>query len=155
MIKIENLNFKFDNETIFKDAVIEILNNRLTVITGTNGAGKSTLLKIITKNIRTNCKIQNAFKNIFYLPQNPYYPKDITTFDYLSSVFYKNNWKWFLDKDEKEKIDNVLKKVELYEKKNLDIENLSAEKYKRQILRSGFYPVQIYFYWMNRHQIWI
>ena len=67
MIKIENLNFKFDNETIFKDAVIEILNNRLTVITGTNGAGKSTLLKIITKNIRTNCKIQNAFKNIFYL----------------------------------------------------------------------------------------
>ena len=81
MIKIENLNFKFDNETIFKDAVIEILNNRLTVITGTNGAGKSTLLKIITKNIRTNCKIQNAFKNIFYLPQNPYYPKDITTFD--------------------------------------------------------------------------
>ena len=41
MIKIENLNFKFDNETIFKDAVIEILNNRLTVITGTNGAGKS------------------------------------------------------------------------------------------------------------------
>ena len=114
MIKIENLNFKFDNETIFKDAVIEILNNRLTVITGTNGAGKSTLLKIITKNIRTNCKIQNAFKNIFYLPQNPYYPKDITTFDYLSSVFYKNNWKWFLDKDEKEKI---LEFIDIYQDK--------------------------------------
>ena len=137
MIKIENLNFKFDNETIFKDAVIEILNNRLTVITGTNGAGKSTLLKIITKNIRTNCKIQNAFKNIFYLPQNPYYPKDITTFDYLSSVFYKNNWKWFLDKDEKEKIDNVLKKVELYEKKNLDIENLSAGEIQKANIALG------------------
>lgn len=137
MIKIEDLNFKFDNEIIFKNTDLEILNNRITVITGANGAGKSTLLKIITNNIQTNCKIQNTFKNIFYLPQNPYYPKDISTFDYLSSVFYKNNWKWFLDKNEKEKVNNTLKKVGLFDKKDLNIENLSAGEIQKANIALG------------------
>ncbi len=60
------------------------------------------------------------------MPQNPYYPKGITAFDYLSSVFFKNNWKWFLNNDEKEKIGEILEKIELSDKGNINIENLSG-----------------------------
>jgi len=83
-------------------------------------------LKIITRDIKTDCKIENSFKNTFYLPQNPYYPKNITTFDYLSSVFFKNNWKWFLNEDEKNQIQNVLEQIGLPDKSNINIENLSG-----------------------------
>ena len=83
-------------------------------------------MKIITRDIKTDCKIENSFKNTFYLPQNPYYPKNITTFDYLSSVFFKNNWKWFLNEDEKNQIQNVLEQIGLPDKSNINIENLSG-----------------------------
>ena len=96
------------------------------MILGPNGAGKSTLLKLITGNIKSDCKIENTFKNTFYLPQNPYYPKGITTFDYLSSVFFKNNWKWFLNEDEKNQINNVLEQIGLSDKMDINIENLSG-----------------------------
>ena len=111
---------------IFENTSVHIPDNKLSVILGPNGAGKSTLLKIITGNINADCKIENTFKNIFYLPQNPYYPKGITTFDYLSSIFFKNNWKWFLNDEEKNQIQSVLEKIGLPDKKNINIENLSG-----------------------------
>ena len=83
-------------------------------------------MKIITGEIKADCVIENSFNNVFYLPQNPYYPKGITTFDYLSSIFFKNNWKWFLNEDEQEKINEVLEKIELLDKKDINIENLSG-----------------------------
>ena len=96
------------------------------MLLGPNGAGKSTLFKIITGEIRTNCKIENSSKNIFYLPQNPYFPKGISAFDYLSSVFYKNNLKWYLNQTEKEEILNILEMISLSDKKDIHIENLSG-----------------------------
>lgn len=150
MIKIENLNFKFDkNEVIFKDACVEIPKDRVTVILGMNGAGKSTLLKIITKNLKPangnslktafgeGFKIQNDFKNMFYLPQNPAYPIGVSTFDYVSTVFFKNGWKWFLNEDEKEKVYDALKRVELFNKKDLNLENLSAGELQKANMALG------------------
>jgi len=71
------------------------------------------------------------------LPQNPHCPKGISTFDYLSSVFFKNNWRWFLNYDEKEKIDNALKKIELFDKKYTDIDNLSAGEFQKANMALG------------------
>ena len=92
MIKIQNLNLKLDDTVIFKNANIEIPENKITMIVGPNGTGKTTLLKVITKEIKTDCKLENTFKKVFYLPQKLYYPKGISTFDYLSSVFFKNTY---------------------------------------------------------------
>ena len=58
--------------------------------------------------------------------QNPYYLSSITTFDYLSSIFFKNNWKWFISNTEKDKINNILMRIGLYDKKNISIENRSG-----------------------------
>lgn len=137
MIKIENLNLNFDETIIFKDATIEIPDNKITMIVGPNGTGKTTLLKVITKEIKSNCKIENTFKKVFYLPQKLYYPKGITTFDYLSSIFFKNNWKWFLDRDDKKRILKVLEKIELSNRRNVKIENLSAGEIQKANIGLG------------------
>lgn len=137
MIKIENLNLNFDETIIFKDATIEIPDNKITMIVGPNGTGKTTLLKVITKEIKSNCKIENTFKKVFYLPQKLYYTKGITTFDYLSSIFFKNNWKWFLDREDKKRILKVLEKIELSNRRNVKIENLSAGEIQKANIGLG------------------
>jgi len=126
MLKIENLNFKYEEKRIFKNASFEVPKGKISIILGLNGAGKSTLLKIITNNIKADCKIENDFKETFYLPQNPYYPIGMSVFDYVSSVYFKNNWKWFLNAKEKQKTLEILNMVELSDKKDMEVQNLSA-----------------------------
>ena len=84
MIKIENLTLYFDENLIFDDVNIEIPENKISMIVGPNGTGKTTLLKIMAGEIKVPCKMQNTFKKVFYLPQKIYYPRDISTFDYVS-----------------------------------------------------------------------
>lgn len=131
MLKIQNLNFKFDEKVIFDNAELEIPKGKISIIMGANGAGKSTLLKIITNNIKADCSIINEFKETFYLPQNPYYPYGVSVFDYVSSVFYKKNWKWFLSKAEESKVNEALKMVELFNQKDMEIQKLSAGEFQK------------------------
>lgn len=126
MIKIKNLSLKFDEKIIFDDVDFEIPENKITMVVGPNGTGKTTLLKVITGQIKTKSKIENSFKKVFYLPQGLYVPKNLTAFDYLSAQFYKNNWKWFLNKEEKDKIFEVLNKMELFDKANTFVDKLSS-----------------------------
>ncbi len=74
---------------------------------------------------------------MFYLPQNPYYPSGITVFDYLSFTFFKNGWKWFLNDSEKEKVYNVLEMLEMLDKKDLNLENLSAGEFQKANIGLG------------------
>ena len=120
------MDFRYNEKIIFEKTSLEIADNKLNVILGPNGSGKSTLLKIITGEIKTDFVVKNSFKNVFYLPQNPYYPKAMTTFDYLSSIYFKNNWKWYLTEKEKQNINDVLEKVGLSDKQKINIENLSG-----------------------------
>jgi len=137
MINIGNLNLKFDENIIFRNANITIPDNKITMIVGPNGTGKTTLLKIITGEIKADCKIENTFKKTFYLPQKLYYPKGITTFEYVSSILYKNNWKWFLNKQEENKVNETLEKIELINRKNVKIENLSAGEIQKANIALG------------------
>lgn len=137
MISIKNLNLNFDENIIYKNVSFEIPDNKITMIVGPNGTGKTTLLRIITGEIKTNCEIQNTFKKVFYLPQKLQYPKGITTFDYVSSILYKNNWKWFLTKEEENKVYEVLEKIELLNRKNVKIENLSAGEIQKANIGLG------------------
>ncbi len=137
MISIENLNLKFEENIIFNNVNLEIPDNQITMIVGANGTGKTTLLKVITGEIKASCKIKNTFKKVFYLPQKLSYPKGITTFDYISSVFYKNKWTWFLDKESQNKVNEVLEKIELSNRKNVLIENLSAGEIQKANIGLG------------------
>lgn len=137
MLEISNLNFEYKNKPIFKGAKLQIPSGGLHIIIGPNGAGKTTLLKILCGNIKTECKIQSDFKDIFYLPQNPYYPKGITTFDYISSIFFKDNFKWFLSGGEKKLANEALLEMELFDKRDLNIESLSAGELQKANIALG------------------
>lgn len=127
MIKVENLTLNFEDKKLFKNVSLQIPNNKITVIAGPNGTGKTTLLKIMAgietaKNTIINCD----FKEIFFLPQRLKYPENITLFDYISSYFFKDGFKWFLTADEKNQINSVLEELELSDRKNIFVEKLSS-----------------------------
>ncbi len=137
MIEIKNLNLNFGDESIFKNIELAIPENKLTMIVGPNGTGKTTLLKILNGEIKTKCDFKNTFKKVFYLPQKIYYSNGITTYDYVSSVLFKNSWKWFLNNEEKELVRNALIKMDLLEKQNLEIDKLSAGEIQRANIAMG------------------
>ncbi len=139
MIKLENLTLSVENNlTIFKNANIEIPKNKITVLVGLNGVGKTTLLKIIAGILKPqNGKVIKKSKELFYLPQRIKYPKGITLFEYIESSFYKKNWKWFLNSDEKQKIEETLELLELSDKKDTFIENLSSGELQKANIALG------------------
>lgn len=139
MIKIENLSLAVDGGlTIFQNAQIEIPKNKFNVLVGLNGVGKTTLLKIIAGVIKPHSgHILNNSKELFYLPQRIKYPKGITLLEYVESSFYKKNWKWFLNSDEKQKITEVLELLELSSKGNTLIENLSSGELQKANIALG------------------
>ena len=138
MIKIENLNLKLDNLNIFENANIDIPKDKITVIVGLNGTGKTTLLKIISGIIKPKkVKLTKNYKELFYLPQKIKYPQGVTLFEYIESSFYKNSWKWFISQEEKKKIDDVLELLELTDKKNTLIDNLSSGELQKANIALG------------------
>ena len=48
-IKVENVNFSYDEETILNDYSVEIPKNKISAIVGKSGSGKSTLLKLLMR----------------------------------------------------------------------------------------------------------
>lgn len=127
MINVENLSLNFEDKKLFENVSLEIPNNKITVIAGQNGTGKTTLLKVMA-GIETakNAIIHSDFKEIFFLPQRIKYPENITLFDYISSYYFKNGFKWFLTEEEKKQINSVLEELELSDRKNVFVEKLSS-----------------------------
>ena len=127
MIKVENLSLSFEDKKLFENVSIEIPNNKITVVAGPNGTGKTTLLKVMA-GVETaeNSIIDSDFKEIFFLPQRLKYPENITLFDYISSCYFKNGFKWFLTEEEKNQINTVLEELEISDRKNVFVEKLSS-----------------------------
>jgi len=138
MIKIENLNYSVDGLKLFNDAKINIPKDKMTILCGLNGVGKTTLLKIISGIIKTKeSKIIKNYKELFYLPQKIAYPQGLTLVEYIESSFYKKGWKWFISNDEKRKIDEILELLELTNRKNVLIENLSSGELQKANIALG------------------
>lgn len=127
MIKIENLYLNFDEKIIFDNANLVIPDSRFSVLIGANGTGKTTLFKMINNFLPVQKgNIFNNFKKTFYLPQKISYPENLTLFEYITSYFYSNSFKWFLNSDEKNKTEEVLEMLELSDRKNILTDNLSS-----------------------------
>ena len=138
MINIKDLTLKLDNLIIFENAQINIPKDKITVLTGSNGVGKTTLLKIISGILKPNKgTIEKNYKELFYLPQRIKYPQGITLKEYIESSFYKQNWKWFLSKEEEKQIDDVLELLELTNKKDTLIDNLSSGELQKANIALG------------------
>ena len=138
MINIKDLSLTVDKLTIFNGANINIPKDKITVLVGPNGVGKTTLLKLISGVVKPQSGIiEKNCKELFYLPQRIKYPQGITLQEYIESSFYKQNWKWFLSKEEKQKVDEVLELLELTDKKETLIDNLSSGELQKANIALG------------------
>lgn len=138
MIEIKQLSLTADNLKIFENADISIPKDKVTILVGPNGAGKTTLLKLIAGIIKPQKgTIEKHCKELFYLPQRIKYPQGITLKEYIESSFYKQNWKWFLSEEEKQKTEDALIRLELTDKKDTLIDNLSSGELQKANIALG------------------
>lgn len=126
MIRTYNLKVKAGDRVLLDNINLVIPRQSLTVIVGANGAGKTTLLKMfagIKKPVTGT--IINGAQQTFYLPQKIVYPEGITLYEYLSSIFFKSKWKWNLTAEERNSVFGVLDNLNLQDKKDLYLNQLS------------------------------
>ena len=125
-INYKNVTFRYGEKDIFRNINFKIEKGDFIGINGSSGSGKSTLIKIlcgllIPNNISLTLdnkpfKIKNL-KNLFsYAPQDP---------SILDENIYKNiSFQFDENKIDKNKIDRILKKVDL----KLGFDNLTKQK---------------------------
>ena len=113
-ILISKFKKTYPNKTIAFEELI--LKNRVIILRGENGSGKSTILKAIMKLINHEGTIQNS-NSVSYMPENPYFPQEVTVTDFLSKLSQENN----IDYD----YNSLLAKYRLKQKKNEMIHSLS------------------------------
>ena len=71
VIKIDKINFKYNDKVIFKNFSLNIEKGSFVSIIGTNGSGKSTLIKILTGllDYEGYINVDNYNLNKFYLKE--------------------------------------------------------------------------------------
>ena len=140
-MKIKNLTVQFEEKVVYKDFSIEIPDNKITCILGASGCGKTTLLNVISDSINFSGEVEKTSNKISYIFQNPTILPHLTVEKNLDFIL-KNV---FLDKKVRvEKIDEILKKVELFEVKNKYPYSLSGGMAQRLSVARGFvYPADI------------
>ena len=101
-IEIDSIQKKYDLKTILSDVYIKFSTNEIVGLLGRNGSGKSTLLKIIFgiensdfKFIRINgvtkSKVSDLLKDISYLDQDHFIPKQFTVKKAISLTIQKKS----------------------------------------------------------------
>ena len=101
LLKIDNLNKKFDDKYILKDINLKIPSGKIIGLLGKNGAGKTTLIKIINDLltptsgeilIKGNKVGVETKKIISYLPERTYLNKQMKVKEILNyfADFYEN-----------------------------------------------------------------
>ena len=134
MIDIKNVSKSFGDKVVLKDVCLKIDDGKVFGLVGVNGAGKSTLLRIIAGVYQSNAgeviiENQNVYdnpkvkKDVFFLSDNPYYPKNWNVSDFLNfySTYYNVNISTF---------NRLLKKFDLPFKKSI---NNFSKGMKRQL----------------------
>jgi zinc transport system ATP-binding protein len=136
LIKVENLNFKSDNNHILKDINFDIYKKDFVGIIGPNGAGKSSLIKCILGELEYTGKITINGK-VGYIPQHDDFEKDfpITGSEVVLMGLYKNKkiLKGFDDLDKK-KVKELLNLLDIEYVFDRQVGKLSGGEYQRLML---------------------
>lgn len=139
MIKLNKISCGYGSKEVLHDISLLIPANKTTAVLGPNGCGKSTLLKSIIKllnitkgEILINNKDLNIFtanelsRYISYLPQNKEIPDIPVMRMVLNGRFPYLKYPRRYTKADFEIVENILKKLNLHEYKDLSIKKLSG-----------------------------
>jgi len=134
-IKCENLSKSYSGRTIFKDLSFNISSSQSLTVTGSNGSGKSTLIKVIANLIHSSKGNISIKSDNMDVPRDKWFEKtgllspylnlydELTGFENLD-FFYRLKAKD--GSNSRDRIDHVLNKVNLYEKRNELLKNYSS-----------------------------
>lgn len=142
ILKLNNISKKYDDENVFKNVNLEIRKGEVISIIGKSGSGKSTLLKCMNhlENIDTGEIILNG-KNINTIPLSELRQKiglvfqEYNLFEHLTVLENLTIGLLKIKKISKEKSEkmalNILKKIDLMEKKDKYPSELSGGQQQR------------------------
>ncbi|RZB36866.1 MAG: zinc transport system ATP-binding protein [Desulfobacteraceae bacterium Eth-SRB2] len=141
LIEIKALSFGYRDNRVLEDIDLDISEQDYLLVIGPNGGGKTTLLKLIlgiiepwSGSITFNKDISNR---LGYVPQSSNFNKNfpITVFNMvLTGCINSGNFLKRYRKEDIEKTEKILEQVNLYDKRNENINNLSGGQLQRSLI---------------------
>ena len=135
MINIKNVYFSFPDTEVLEDVNLCINDGEFVGILGPNGGGKSTLMRLILKLLKPQKgSVEVSDKKISYISQNMATSDSgfpATVKEVVSLGLVKNKPTIFSMKKDKLKVEEILKKLDIYELRNKLITELSGGQYQR------------------------
>ena len=135
MIELKNVSFSFPDQEILDDVSFKLEDGQYIGILGPNGGGKSTFLKVVLGLLKPEKgEVIVTDKNISYISQTtamedhnfPATVKEVVTLGLV-----KNKPSIFSYKQNKEKVEKVLQKLNIFDLRNKLISELSGGQFQR------------------------
>jgi zinc transport system ATP-binding protein len=144
IIELSDVSFSYNKEEAIKDVSLRIYKGNYVGIIGPNGGGKSTLVKLILKiitpsngNIKIfgkNVRVFNEWYKIGYVPQKTFMDMNfpVTVQEVVSMGRYgKLGLFHYPSRNDKDKVFNALRHVDMFDYKNRQISDLSSGQQQR------------------------
>ncbi len=135
MITLKDVSFSFPDTEILEDVSFQLEDGEFIGILGPNGGGKTTFLRLILGLLKPQTgEVIVTDKRISYISQTTSmsdnnFPATVKEVVQLGLV--KNKPSLFLNKKQKEKVNNLLKELNLYEIRNKLVSELSGGQFQR------------------------
>lgn len=153
MIKFKDVSISYGKREVVHEVSFELKKGSSLVMLGANGCGKTTILKTIAgllpyqgsivldgKEIRTY-KSEDMAKKVAYLGQMMFGDFSFSVEDTVAMGCYaakKKSWFMHLTMEERDKVEQMLRKMDLYELRNREITKLSGGQLQRVFLARTF-----------------
>lgn len=136
MLAVKDLTIKYKNNIILDNVSFNIKKGDYLAIVGENGSGKSTLVKaMLGLKDYTGTIDLSAFKSVGYLPQVDESLENFPATVYeIVSLGLVNQIRFFFKKSDRQKIDETLKRLDIYDIKDAYFGALSGGQRQRVLL---------------------
>jgi len=141
LIGIRDLSFGYEEIPVLEDINLDIFSKDYLLIIGPNGGGKTTLIKLILGIMQPwNGSItfeKDSSGKLGYVPQFSSFNKNfpITVFDMvLTGCINSDNFLKRYKKEDIEKTEKILEKVNLYDRRDENLNNLSGGQLQRSLI---------------------
>ena len=145
LIEIKNLTLTLSNTKILKNINLTVEPGKIHCLVGPNGGGKTSLLRSILGQVPYEGEIYISYdktKIIGYVPQYLDFEKSlpITVENFLLIVYQQKPCFLGVSGKYRKTIDDLLKRIGMYEKKKRLVGNLSGGEKQRLLLAQAIYP---------------